>query len=79
MCKFIEFWTDDGLHKGCWKRMIVNVSHIIWFEELNGKAVIYLSSDPDKAIKTDHPFDLLYEELTGEASLDWFARGEHPQ
>ena len=63
MCKFIEFWTGDN---GVWKRMVVNVAHIVWFEEGNGNAVIYLSPNPGRAVVTDYPFDLLYENLTGE-------------
>ena len=67
MCRFIEFWTADD--NGIYKRMIVNVAHIVWFKEKDGKAVIYLSSHPDRGIETDHPFAMLYEDLTGEKEL----------
>lgn len=67
MCRFIEFWTCDN---GVGKRMIVNISHIVWFEGKDGKSVIYLSSNPERAVVTDYPFALLYEKLTGEKPLD---------
>ena len=66
MSKFIEFWT---VKDKTWERMIVNVGHIVWFKEKDRKAVIYLSSHPDRAVETDYPFSLLYEELTGEKLL----------
>lgn len=53
MCRFIEFWTADD--NGICKRMIVNVAHIV--------------SHPDRGIETDHPFAMLYEDLTGEKEL----------
>lgn len=62
MSKFIEFWVCSTPH---WKRMIINTAHIVWFENQDGKAVLYLSSNPDEPLKTDHPFNCLYEELTG--------------
>lgn len=67
MSKFIEFWTVNGEY---WKRMVINTAHIVWFENKDGNAVLYLSGDPSKPVETDHPFADLYEALTGEECMD---------